>query len=137
MKKILLLLTVVGIGIAFGADPAGGTSAEEFNKFSSVVSSADSSAKATMGVVGKWLIGMLPLVCLIIGIFGGLRYLKKKSNGQEENFAKELGFAAGGAFLGLVVSFVLITSIGTGLLGASAEAFTILNVFWKEVLVGV
>jgi flagellar motor component MotA len=127
MIRTVLLLSVIGVGIALGADSS------DFAEFDDVVNNADETAKKTIGVFGTWLIGMLPVLGLVIGIFGGLKFLKKRSNGQEENFAKELGFAAGGAFLGLIVAFIFITAVGAGLMGDSNQAFTVLNNFWKGI----
>ncbi len=128
--KVFLASLFVGATVVFGADSGSG----DFGEFNDVVSSADSAAKQTIGVVGKWFIGLLPLFGLVVGIFGGNKFLKKNSNGQEENFAKQLGFMGAGAFIGLIVSILLITAVGAGLLGDSSLAFGVLNDFWKSIL---
>lgn len=128
--KVFLASLFIGASVAFGAESASG----DFGEFNNVVSGADTAAKQTIGLVGKWFIGLVPLFGLIVGIFGGNKFLKKNSNGQEENFAKQLGYMGAGAFIGLIVAILLITAIGAGLLGDSSLAFGVLNEFWKGVL---
>lgn len=123
--KVFLLSLFLGASVAFGAS--------DFDEFNSVVSSADASARTTIGTFGTWFIGLLPVLGLAVGIFGGNKFLKKNSNGQEENFAKQLGYMGAGAFIGLIVSVLLITGVGAGLMGESSLAFTVLNTFWKGI----
>lgn len=123
--RLFMLLGLIGVSLSFGAS--------DFTEFDSVVTEADTSAKTAVGVFGTWFIGLLPLVGLAVGILGGMKYLRKHSNGQEENFAKELGYGGIGAFIGLLVAIVFITAMGTGLMGDSSLAFNVLNTFWKGI----
>ncbi|RXI36937.1 hypothetical protein CRU99_13095 [Malaciobacter mytili] len=136
----LIFIIAIGLSCLSFADTKPSTSTStstgtnDFKEFNEVVSNADASAKTTIGVFAKWIIGLLPILGLTIGIFGGMKYLRKQSNGQEENFAKELGYGGVGAFIGLLVSILFITAIGAGLMGNSSSAFTVLNQFWKGIL---
>ncbi len=128
--RLLLLLSVLGISALLGAEA---TEAKNFQEFNDVIGQADTSAKNALGTVGTWIIGMLPIIGLTVGIFGGMKYLRKHSNGQEENFAKELGYGGAGAFLGLVVSMLFISAIGAGLMGESTYSFNVLTEFWTGI----
>jgi len=133
--RLFMLLGVIGLSAVFGAATGTGTGsgAADFVEFTNVVNDADTTAKATAGVFGTWFIGLLPLIGLIVGILGGMKYLRKHSNGQEENFAKELGYGGLGAFIGLLVAIIFITAIGAGLMGDSTLSFEVLNKFWRGI----
>ena len=124
--RLVILLALIGFSFALNAN-------SDFQEFDNVVKDADTTAKAAIGVFGTWFIGLLPLIGLAVGIFGGMKYLRKHSNGQEENFAKELGYGGIGAFIGLLVAILFISAIGTGLMGDSALSFEVLTKFWKGI----
>jgi len=131
--KLFILLSGIGLTALFGADAGTATSGSDFAEFSSVVTDADATAKNAVGKFATWFIGLLPLIGLSVGIFGGMKYLRKHSNGQDENFAKELGYGGVGAVLGLIVAMLFISAIGSGLMGSSKEAFDVLNAFWRAI----
>ncbi len=133
MLKIVCVFLLLGMTALFAA-----VDGANFTNLTTVVNDADATAKSSVKVFATWFIGLLPLFGLAIGIFGGLKFLKKKNNGQpEENFSKELGYGGMGAFIGLVVAIVFISVMGIGLMGDSTDAFTVLNEFWKTQIFGI
>ncbi|MDR1285374.1 MAG: hypothetical protein LBJ88_04150 [Campylobacteraceae bacterium] len=129
MKNLLILL-VLGALTAVCAQSGG-----DFGEIEGVISSADSAGKGILGMGVRWLIGLLPLILFVVGIFGGIKYAKRQAD-QDQDSTKIYVSAAIGGIAGSMVGLLLIALIGAALLGSSAEGLGVLRSFWSGLLAG-
>jgi len=126
MKSLPILLVLGAITFAFGAD-------DGFTAVDGVITQFDESGRGILGAGVKWLIGLLPLILFIIGIFGGMKYAKKQAD-QDQDSTKVYVSAVIGGIAGSMVGLLLIALIGTALLGTATAGLEVLRTFWQDAL---
>jgi hypothetical protein len=126
--KSLPLLLVLGALTAVYAQSGG-----DFGEIENVVGGADAAGRGILGTGVKWLIGLLPLILFVAGIFGGMKYAKKQAD-QDQDSTKIYVSAAIGGIVGSMVGLLLIALIGAALMGSSASGLEVLRGFWQDLL---
>jgi hypothetical protein len=120
-------LVLGAVTFAFGAD------GDSFGDVNNVVTQFSDSGKGILGTAIRWIIGLLPLILFIIGIFGGMKYAKKQAD-QDQDSTKVYVSAVIGGIAGSMVGLLLIALIGTALLGSAGDGLDVLRGFWKGLL---
>ncbi|ULO04492.1 hypothetical protein [Campylobacter sp. RM12651] len=119
---------------AFCAGAGGNVTGEQFKNFTSIVDESASTAQHSIGTFAQVFFSLLPLALIIIGVLGGLKFLKKQSNGQEENFGKQMGYGTAGALIGFFFSVVVTVAISYMLTGEGDAIPGRVYVWWKQSL---
>lgn len=119
---------------AFSAGAGGGVTGEQFKNFTSIVDESASTAQHSIGTFAQVFFSLLPLALIVIGVLGGLKFLKKQSNGQEENFGKQIGYGTAGALIGFFFSVVVTVSISYMLTGEGDSIPKVVYNWWKTSL---
>lgn len=128
-KTTLKVLGYCGLlGLVFG----GVINADEFEEASKIVESGDSSGKAVLGLIIKWVFALiLPIVCMGSGII--MAYAQQKKKAEQDQDTKKIYIAM---FLGAVVGFfcyVLVAMlVSRALLGDAKQIFDVIYTFWRE-----
>jgi hypothetical protein len=125
--RVLPILLVLGALTALFAQTS------DFDAIGNVIEDADSVGKGILGMGVKWLIGLLPLILFIVGIFGGMKYAKRQAE-QDQDSTKIYVSAAIGGIIGSMVGLLLIALIGTALMGDSSAGLGVLQNFWQTLL---
>lgn len=125
MKKSNLILCFVllllGASVAFGAG--------EFDNVDKVVKNLDTSVTTTSGTFMKNVIGWMPVITLLGGVFMGYRHAKKEGNQHEES--NKIGLTMGiVGIVGAVVGVLIDALIGTVLLQDSVKGLLVLKNYW-------
>lgn len=129
MKKVLFLLVLVGASALFAQGGSGGS----FGNIDTVVTDFDAAGQGILGTGVKWVIGMLPLILFVVGIFGGIKYAKRQADQDQDNTKMYVSAVIGGV-AGTMVGLLLIALIGAALLGSASEGLDVLKAFWKASL---
>lgn len=108
----------------------GSVSGEQFKNFTSIVDESASTAQHSVGTFAQVFFALLPLALIVIGVLGGLKFLKKQSNGQEENFGKQIGYGTAGALIGFFFSVVVTVSISYMLTGEGDKIPSVVYRWW-------
>lgn len=128
MKKTVFFLAVVGASMLL-AQSSGG----EFDKIDSVVQDFDTVGQSIMGTGVRWVIGMLPLILFVVGIFGGIKYAKRQADQDQDNTKVYVSAVVGGV-AGTMVGLLLIALVGAALLGEAGKGIEVLTTFWKDAI---
>jgi hypothetical protein len=125
MKSLPIILV---LGVATYAYAAG-----EFGEVDGIVTEFGASGEKILGVGIRWIIGLMPLVLFVVGIFGGMKYAKKQADQDHDNTKVYVSAVIGGV-AGSMVGMLLIALIGTALLGNATLGLGVLTDFWKGLL---
>lgn len=119
--------------LALGAMTALFAAADDFDAVNSVVQNFDSAGQGILGTGVRWLIGLLPLVLFVVGIFGGMKYAKRQSDQDQDNTKVYVSAVVGGV-AGSMVGLLLIALIGAALMGEASQGLGVLRNFWQTIL---
>ena len=127
MKKLFKVVMVLALiaGAAYAAN--------DFQAVDNTVSAIDTSARTSMGTVGRWIFGMIPLVAMLLGGFAGFMYQKKKGE-QEKDTSKAVIYMIIGGILAGSAGVFFDAMLGSALLGNSSKGIQVLTTFWSNVL---
>lgn len=100
-----------------------------------VTNYADTFGKSTIGIAGKWFLGLVLPAFFIIGMpMLVAKFGKKHIMSGNEDEKWKLYFAYIGAIaLGIVLSMFGIYFIGEGLFGSGDLGLTVFKTFWKGI----
>lgn len=125
MKKVLFL-SVLGATALLAQDA-------DFNKINTVVNQFGESGQSILGVGIRWIIGLLPVILFVVGVFGGIKYAKRQADQDQDNTKMYVSAVVGGV-AGTMVGLLLIALIGTALLGGASIGIDALTEFWKKAI---
>jgi hypothetical protein len=126
MKSLPIILVLGAVAtFAFGAD--------EFTDVNNVVDKFSGAGSTILGTGVKWIIGLLPLILFVVGIFGGMKYAKKQADQDQDNTKVYVSAVIGGV-AGSMIGLLLIALIGTALLGEASKGIEVLKAFWETAL---
>jgi len=125
MKSLPILLVLGAATYAYAAS--------DFDAVDGVVTGFSETGGSILGMGVKWLIGLLPLILFVIGIFGGMKYAKRQADQDQDNTKVYVSAVIGG-IAGSMVGLLLIALIGAALLGSAADGLSVLRQFWTNLL---
>ena len=124
LLKISALLAFLAV-FGFGAS-------DEFSEAETIMSNADTSGKAVLGVGIKWAFGVaLPLICIVAGMVMGYTQQKKKAE-QDQNTNKIYFVTALAGVIGFFVYIIVAMLISRALFGDTSYIFDVITTFWKS-----
>lgn len=126
MKKVIFLLSVAGVSAIFAQTGS-------FQGIDNVVTDFDGAGQSILGTGVRWVIGMLPLILFVVGVFGGVKYAKRQADQDQDN-TKVYVTAVIGGVAGTMVGLLLIALIGAALLGEASAGLDVLKAFWGKAL---
>ena len=129
MKKIgsLLVLSAILASVAFA-------NVDGFSEIENVVTQGSDSAKATLGVILKWLFAIvLPFGCAVASaIYGFIQTKQKFDQSQQGSPAKLALITVGYAILGGFAYYLVASLISGVMFGDFGKVVEIINQFFND-----
>ena len=125
MKKVFVFLMMAAVA-------AVAIHAGDFDAVDNTVAAIDTSSRTSMGTVGKWIVGIIPLAALLLGAFAGFMHQKKKGE-QEKDTNKAIIYMIVGGILAASAGVFFDAILGAVLMGDSAKGLQVLTTFWSNI----